>query len=48
MQEKSSGKAKSDKKAYSKPEVWFEKVFETMALACSKHNTNQCATGKAS
>ncbi len=29
------------KKAYQKPEVRYERVFETMALACGKIQTTQ-------
>lgn len=42
-------KAKSEKlpkkKPYTKPDVRSERVFETMALACSKHNLKQCPSG---
>jgi hypothetical protein len=31
------------KKPYHKPEVRFERVFETMALACGKVQTTQSA-----
>jgi hypothetical protein len=37
--------ASSTKKPYQKPEVRYERVFETMALACGKTQTTegQCA-----
>ncbi len=36
MQEKTSGKIDAGKKPYTKPEVRFERVFETMAISCGK------------
>ncbi len=36
MQDKITGSKESGKKPYTKPEVRFERVFETMALACGK------------
>ena len=36
------------KKPYVKPEVWHERVFETMALACGKMASTQgsCSTNR--
>lgn len=34
--EKSTGKTPPGKKPYQKPEFRYERVFETMALACGK------------
>jgi hypothetical protein len=34
--ERSTGKTGAGKKPYQKPEFRYEKVFETMALACGK------------
>lgn len=36
MQKKTEPSDKGAKKPYKKPEVRFERVFETMALACGK------------
>ena len=36
MQENKTGESESGKKPYEKPEVRFERVFETMALSCGK------------
>lgn len=33
---KNTGKAPATKKPYQKPEFRYERVFETMALACGK------------
>ncbi len=41
MQENKTGKTESGKKPYSKPEVRFERVFETMALSCGKIDVTQ-------
>lgn len=41
MQDKKTGKTESGKKPYSKPEVRFERVFETMALSCGKTGPTQ-------
>jgi hypothetical protein len=35
------GDKRTVKKAYQKPEVRYERVFETMALACGKVQTTQ-------
>lgn len=42
MRENKTGKTESGKKKpYSKPEVRFERVFETMALSCGKTSPTQ-------
>ncbi len=41
MQDKETAKTESGKKAYTKPEVRFERVFETMALSCGKISATQ-------
>jgi hypothetical protein len=40
-QEHTVDEAKALKKPYEKPAFRFEKVFETMALACGKVNATQ-------
>lgn len=41
MQDEKTGKTESGKKPYTKPEVRFERVFETMALSCGKISATQ-------
>lgn len=41
MQENKTGDSNSAKKLYVKPEVRFERVFETMALSCGKISETQ-------
>lgn len=41
MQENKTSKTESGKKPYAKPEVRFERVFETMALSCGKTSSTQ-------
>jgi len=50
MQEKTTGKVESGKKPYTKPEVKFERVFETMALSCGKIDSTsfQCRSNRQS
>lgn len=45
MQEDKTGRSQSGKKPYEKPEVQFERVFETMALACGKIEVTQGQCG---
>ena len=37
----SAGEERIGKKLYQKPEVRYERVFETMAMACGKTQTTQ-------
>ena len=49
-EKQTAGENKSDKpkKAYKKPEFRYERVFETMALACGKisHTQFECHVSK--
>lgn len=48
MQESTTSNTDSAKKPYTKPEVRFERVFETMALSCGKIDPTQaqCRSNK--
>lgn len=48
MQEKTRIHIQPEKKTYHKPEVRFERVFETMALSCGKISPTQssCSTNR--